>query len=298
MSIKLYDIVNEKFIEENVPAESFMRFLYENPVGRFATWALFKRAFFSNICGIWADSKFSKGTINSFIKSNNIDVDEFLFAPSAYKTFNDFFTRQLKEDAINIAEKGNENVISLPSHGRHLVVQNVSEATSFYVKGQKFNLAKFLGDKKLAESFVGGDMLISRLAPVDYHRFHFAISGEIVARKQINGDLLSVSPIALVPRLSVFWENKRVLNIIDNAKLGYCAFVEIGATNVGSIVNSRKVGDVVERGDEAGMFRFGGSCVVSLFPKGRIAWNETLLEMSAKNIECYARVGTQCGTIL
>ena len=297
MSIKLYDISNKKFIEENVPAENFMRFLYDNPFGRFATWALFKRAFFSKICGLWADSSISKGTIASFVKSNNIDENEFLLPQSSYKTFNDFFTRELKDGAREIAEKENPNVISLPSDGRHLLVKNITEATSFYVKGQKFNLAKFLGNKKLAEAFEGSDMLISRLAPVDYHRFHFAISGEIVARKQINGALLSVSPIALVPRLSVFWENKRVLNVIDNAQLGHCLFVEIGATNVGSIVNFSKIGDNVERGQQAGMFRFGGSCVVSLFPKDRITWDETLLEMSQQNIECYGHVGMKCGVI-
>lgn len=297
MSIKLYDIKNEKFIEENVPAESFMRFLYSNAFGKLSVWALFKRAFFSRLCGLWASSWLSKKTVASFIEKNAINVDEMLFAPTHYENFNSFFTRKLKEDARKVEGGENEKLISFPSDGRHLLIRNVSQADTFYAKGQKFNLGKFLDDKKLAEHFEGGDMLISRLAPVDYHRFHFPIDCVISARRQIEGALFSVSPIALIPRLSVFWENRRILNILESEHFGKCAFVEIGATNVGSIVNSRQIGDVPARGSEAGLFNFGGSCVITLFPKQDIDWNSKLIEMSSQSIECYAKVNTLAGQL-
>ncbi len=296
MSIKLYDIKNEKFIEENVPAESFMRFLYSNPFGKLSVWALFKRAFFSRWCGVWADSSFSAKTISKFIVANKINIDEMLLPPESFKSFNAFFTRALKDSARPVEDAQNSEAISFPSDGRHLLIKDVSNADTFYTKGQKFNLEKFLGDKKLAEYFEGGDMLISRLAPVDYHRFHFPFDCVISARRKIEGALFSVSPIALVPRISVFWENRRVLNVLESARFGMCAFVEIGATNVGSIVNSREVGDTVSRGDEAGYFNFGGSCVVTLFPKSaNIKWNEKLVEMSAQSVECYSHVNAKSG---
>lgn len=297
MSIKLYNLSTGDFIYENVPAEPFMNFLYGNPLGRLSVWALFKRGFFSRLGGIWADSKSSAKTVAGFIKSNGINTDEMLFAPSHYKTFNEFFTRRLRDGAREIAAAGISGAVSFPSDGRHLLIKNVSQADSFYVKGQKFDLAKFLADKPLSENFVGGDMLISRLAPVDYHRFHFPVSGVLAARRAVSGALYSVSPIALKPKLSVLWENRRVVNILETPDFGFCAFVEIGATNVGSIVNTHKVGDSFARGDEAGYFRFGGSCVVSIFPKSKIDWNEKLVEMSSRGIETYAKMGMLAGAL-
>ncbi len=293
MSIKLYDLKNKKFIEENVPAEAFMRFLHSTAFGKLSIWALFKRAFFSRLCGVWASSSFSAKAVKKFVKTNKINVDEMLFAPDKYKSFNDFFIRKLKDDARLVEDPQNADAISFPSDGRHLLIRDVTKADVFYAKGQTFNLEKFLGDKKLSEYFEGGDMLISRLAPVDYHRFHFPVDCVVAARRKIEGVLYSVSPIALIPKLSVFWENRRVLNILETERFGKIAFVEIGATNVGSIVNTREVGDTVARGDEAGYFNFGGSCVITLFPKSaNIHWNETLLEMSQQSVECYSKVNT------
>ena len=295
MSIKLFDIEKKEFFYEKVPAEAFMRFMYNSFIGRMSVWAIFKRTFFSKLGGLWSHSKFSKKSILPFIKNNNINIDECLYAPENFKCFNDFFIRALKEGARSPEGVNSPDMVSFPSDGRHLLIRNVSEATSFYVKGQQFNLVEFFKDKKLAEVFEGCDMLISRLAPVDYHRFHFPISGTIVARKEIKGALYSVSPIALVKRLSILWENKRVLNIIENKYFGICAFVEIGATNVGSIVNLRNVGETVERGDVAGYFNFAGSCVITLIPKEKFEWNETLIEMSSQNVECYTKAGKFAG---
>ena len=296
MSLKLFNIQKGKIDEEKVCAESFMRFLYGTQVGRLTTFAIFKRLFFSRLCGLWADSKRSKKSILKFIADNQIDISEFKNPASQFGTFNDFFTRELADDKRPLAENGNANAVSFPSDGRHLLIENITQNDTFYAKGIKFNLAKFLGDEKLALRFENGSMLISRLAPVDYHRFHYPISGEIIARKSIDGKLFSVSPIALSERLSVFWENKRIVNLIESRQFGVCAFVEIGATNVGCIENFGKLGDVVERGEQAGMFRFGGSCVATIFPKeNKIEWNSALREYSPQSIECYARVNELAG---
>ena len=289
MGIKIYNLEKGEFEEEKVCAEGFMRFLYGCRAGNFLVWSLFKRVLFSRLCGLWADSRRSSKAVLKFIADNNINTDEMLYAPSNFKTFNEFFTRALAEGARPLADCD----VSFPSDGRHLLVENVSESDTFYVKGRRFDLASFFGDAALAERFRGADMLISRLCPSDYHRFHYPISGEIAARKEISGSLFSVSPIALVPRLSVLWENKRILNMIESPTLGMCAFVEIGATNVGSIINFDKVGALAVRGAQAGMFNFGGSCVVTLIPKSaNIKWNSTLREMSSQSVECYCKANT------
>lgn len=298
MGIKIYNIHSRREESEQVCAETFMRFLYGNVFGKVCVWSLFKRAFFSRAFGLWADSKRSARAIEKFVSDKNINMNESLLPIPAFKCWNDFFTRELLESARPLALQGDENALSFPSDGRHLLVENIDEANSFYAKNQFFNLADFLGDEKLARRFQGGAMLISRLSPLDYHRFHYPFGGEIVARKIIRGSLSSVSTIALKKNLSILWRNKRVLTLIDSPILGVCAFVEIGATNVGSIINFGRLGEFVSRGAQAGFFKFGGSCVVTLIPRGaKIDFDKTLIEMSSKNIECYARANSLLGVI-
>lgn len=296
MGIKIYNLETSNYETEKVCAESSLRFLYGNPIGKVALEVLVARALFSRICGLWADSKSSAKSIQSFAENNGISIEESQKKFGEFATFNDFFTRALVDGARPVAEPDNKRAISFPADARHLLIKNISACDTFYTKGQKFNLEKFLSDKKLAKRFEGGDMLISRLCPLDYHRFHYPVSGVIAARRVINGALYSVSPIALSHNLEIFWQNRRVLNLFETDAFGLVAFVEIGATNVGSIVNFDNPSTNILRGFEAGLFRFGGSCVATIFEKSaNIKWISELEEMSAKSIEVYAKVNTLCG---
>ncbi len=298
MKIKICNIEDKSISEEKVCAEASIKFLYDTAVGRFCSFLFFARALLSKICGLWADSKVSGKAVAKFIKNNNINTNEMLEPQESFKCFNDFFTRALKADARPLAKADSQSVVSFPADGRHILLKNASAGGIFYAKGKEFNLKSFLGDDALAARYEGGDMLISRLSPLDYHRFHYPISGEICARKLINGALYSVSPIALAKSPSILWENKRMLNFLESPNFGLCAFVEIGATNVGSIINFGKVGDFAQRGNEAGMFKFGASCLITIFPRdAKIKWNKTLEEMSSQGIECYARVNTLAGEL-
>ena len=141
-------------------------------------------------------------------------------------------------------------------------------------------------------------MLLSRLCPVDYHRFHFPCVGEAGIPRFINGWLYSVNPIALATRPSIFWENKRVVTAIESPALGQVQFVEIGATMVGSIRQTYTPGETVAKGDEKGYFAFGGSSVAVLFEKGRIEFDADLLENTVNGLETYAHVGERMGQAL
>jgi phosphatidylserine decarboxylase len=138
-------------------------------------------------------------------------------------------------------------------------------------------------------------MLISRLCPVDYHRFHFPVAGLPSEPRLINGWLYSVSPIALRRNLAYLWENKRMVTLVESPVFGRVAVCEIGATMVGSIFQTFTPGRAVAKGEEKGLFKFGGSCVVTLFQKGRIRIDEDLLKSSAENVEVYARMGDRLG---
>ena len=153
------------------------------------------------------------------------------------------------------------------------------------------DLTALLGDVETAKRYEHGSMLISRLCPVDYHRFHFPCSGVPGAAKQINGPLYSVSPIALRKRPSILWENKREITVLRTSSLGDVILLEVGATCVGSIVQTYTSGSSIAKGDEKGYFRFGGSCFITIFEPGKIRFTDDLIEHSRAGREVYARMG-------
>ena len=172
---------------------------------------------------------------------------------------------------------------------------NVDTADGFYVKGMKFTFAELFGDAAPAREFAGGAMVISRLCPVDYHRFHFPVAGVPSEPKLINGSLFSVSPIALRRNVGYLVQNKRALTLIEGTRFGRVAMFDVGATCVGTIKNTFIAGRPMGKGAEKGHFTFGGSCVITVFQKGRIRLDEDLAAQSESHIETYARMGDRLG---
>lgn len=298
--IRFYNRRTRELETERIYGEGWLRFAYENPAGRLFLWLLVKRAFFSHIYGWQMNKRVSAGKILPFIVKYDLDVSIFAKSVYAFKTFNEFFYRRLKAEARPIAE--GDEVAVFPADGRHLVFPDVDAADGFYVKGAKFSLAELLGEghlpedqRVLARQFAGGAMVISRLCPVDYHRFHFPVSGAPTIPRLIDGWLYSVSPVALKRNLHYLVQNKRMLTLIETPAFGTVAMFEIGATNVGSIRQTHIPGRDVRKGDEKGLFAFGGSCVITVFQRGRIRFDPDLLGPSAEHMEVYARMGDRLG---
>ena len=280
---------------EQVFGEGWLRFAYENPVGRLSVWLIARRAVFSKWFGRRMSKPESALRVVPFITQYNLDVDEFAKSPFDYKTFNDFFYRALKPEARPIA--GGDDVAVLPADGRHLVFPNIDAAEGFYVKGAKFTVRELLDDEELASRFAGGAMVISRLCPVDYHRFHFPVAGAPRESRLVQGWLYSVSPIALRRRIRYLVENKREVTVVDGSPFGPVAMIEVGATNVGSIRQSFVPGRPVAKGDEKGLFAFGGSCVITLFTRGSIRFDDDLVAQSREQRETYAKMGERLGVL-
>ena len=292
--IRYYDRYSRTVKTERIYGERWLRLAYENPIGRLFVWLVAKRALFSTYYGLKMKTKASALKVIPFIAKYEIDVDEFAKSAFDYKTFNDFFYRALKPEARPIFP--GDAVAAFPADGRHLAFADVDAAAGFYVKGRKFALADLLGDKELAAKFAGGAMLISRLCPVDYHRFHFPVSGVPGEARLIRGALYSVSPVALRRNIRYLVENKRQITLIESPQFGLVALIEVGATNVGSIQQSFIPSRPVAKGEEKGFFSFGGSCVISLFTRGRITFDADILEQSASQIETFAKMGDRLGT--
>lgn len=293
--IRYFHRAKQTIETENVYGEKWLRWTYGGPGGNTALELLVKRAFVSRYYGWRMTRKFSAKDVLPFVVKYDLNVDEFAKSPFSFINFNDFFYRALKPGARPLAAPDDDRVAVLPADGRHLAFPNVDAATGFYAKGQRFNLAAFLGDEALAREFAGGAMLISRLCPVDYHRFHFPVAGTPGEARLINGWLYSVSPIALRRNLNYLWENKRMITLVDSPQFGRVAVCEIGATMVGSIAQSYVTGRAVKKGAEKGLFKFGGSCVITLFAPGRIRFDADLVEQSAANLETYALMGQRLG---
>ncbi len=293
MPIHYYHRYKKSLETEQVYGEGWLRFAYENPVGRGLVWLLVRRRLFSIYYGWRMNRPYSGQLVIPFIVKYDLDVDEFARSAFDFKTFNEFFWRGLKPSARPIA--GDERVAVLPADGRHLAFPDVDAAEGFYVKGAKFSLGELLGDQTLADKFAGGAMLISRLCPVDYHRFHFPVAGMPREPRLINGWLYSVSPVALRKNIRYLVENKRVVTLIESPIFGTVAMIEVGATNVGSIRQTHVPDRAVAKGEEKGLFKFGGSCVITVFQRGRIKFDADFVKQSAECIETYARMGDRLG---
>jgi phosphatidylserine decarboxylase len=277
---------------EDIYGEGFMRWAYGNPLGRLTVKVAVKRLWFSRWYGWRMDRPKSQSKVEPFIETFGVDVNELADPVDSYRTFNQFFYRKLKPEARPIA--AGENVAVFPADGRHLAIANVSAADTFYLKGQAFDLTSFIGDQKLAREFEGGSLLISRLCPVDYHRFHFPVGGQASASQLLPGTLRSVSPLALRRQLSILWENRRERTVVDSESFGKVLVFEVGATCVGGIHQTYAQG-AVEKGSEKGYFSFGGSCVTTVFQKDAIQLDADLIQHSSAGIEVYAKMGQRCG---
>ncbi|HWA27923.1 MAG TPA: phosphatidylserine decarboxylase [Lacunisphaera sp.] len=278
---------------ERIYGEAWLRWTYGSPLGRLSLDLLLKRAIVSAFYGWRMDRRASANQVLPFIVEYDLDVDEFAKNPFAFKTFNEFFYRALKPGKRPIAE--GDRVAVLPADGRHLAFQDMAATAGFYAKGQQFDLRSFLGDQELSARFGGGAMLISRLCPVDYHRFHFPVGGNAGAARLINGYLHSVSPIALRRNLAYLWQNKRMVTLVESPVFGQVAVCEVGATMVGTIFQTYLPDKPVAKGEEKGLFKFGASMVITLFQRGRIKLDPDLLEQSAQGREVYARMGERLG---
>jgi len=254
-----------------------------------------KFPFFSQAYGFLQKQSISQKKIHSFINHFNIDSTEFLESVDHFKCFNDFFIRQLKKEARPIDEEAEKAII--PADGRYYFYQNIDLVKGFVVKDKKFNLATLLDSEELAASYSGGSMVIARLCPSDYHRFHFPCDGLPGPSHLINGWLYSVNPIAIRKNLDIFTQNKRSVCAIDTPLFGSLLFVEVGATCVGSIKQTYQAGQKYLKGDEKGYFEFGGSCLILLFPKNSIEFDTDLISATEAGLEVRCLMGESMGRV-
>lgn len=252
-----------------------------------------KNTFFSHLYGYMQEIPSSKQKIVPFIKKYNIDTADFEKKIEEFTSFNDFFIRKLKKESRPIVPE--KTRAAIPADGRFLFYQNITREKNFIVKGKTFDLRQFLDNESLSKRFENGSLILGRLCPVDYHRFHFPVSGIPTDARLINGYLYSVNPVAIKRNINIFYENKRTLTEMESEEFGKVLFLDIGATVVGKIFQTYNPGQRVEKGAEKGYFAFGGSEVAVLFEKGRLEIDQDLLESTQAGFEMLCKVGQSMG---
>lgn len=287
--------------KEKVYGQFFIKLLYgHRSIQRIFSFFLLplvaKISFFQKLYGSVQKSRSSKRKIVPFIKSFHINTAEFQDPVDSFQSFNDFFIRKLKPETRPIAI-GNDVAI-LPADARYLVFNNIEKSDGFWVKGQKFSLEDLLGSHFLAHKYTQGSLVMARLCPVDYHRFHFPCNCVPEDAKLINGPLYSVNPMALKNNIHILTENKRMITLLHTKNFGTVLYIEVGATYVGSIHQTYTPGEHYAKGDEKGYFAFGGSCLLLLFEPFRIEFDQDLLDASHRRLEMRGLLGQSLGRAL
>ena len=273
---------------ENVYGEKWLDWLYHNPIGEATLWTIAKRKIVTSLYGDQMEKPASADKIAPFIEEYDVDIT--IAQKQNFKSFNDFFIRQLKPEARPIVS--DSLAVASPADGKILAYENVSNS-DFYIKGFRFNVNSFLDNTELAQKYKDGSMIVFRLAPPDYHRYHFPVSGMTSSSNlKIDGDYYSVNPLALRKKAEIFWLNKREYGIIKSPIFGDVVMVEVGATMVGSMIQTYS-SMTVKKGEEKGYFKFGGSTVVLLFEKDQIKIDADLLTNTANSLETTIKMGEQ-----
>ena len=261
------------------------KFLYNTFPGR-VVLKLLTRSFVSKIVGKYMDSPLSKGRIANFVQKNKIDMSDYI--KREYKSFNDFFTRELKDGAREIC--GDADALVSPCDGL-LSVYNIGDDMDICIKDSHYTVEELLSNEILAQKYRGGKMLIFRLTVTDYHRYVYFDSGTKEDNVFIQGILHTVQPIAQT-RYKIYKTNSREYTVLHTENFGDVVQMEVGAMMVGRICNNHQAHSF-KRGEEKGKFEFGGSTIVLLLEKDIAEIDEIYLPDTFNEIQ--VRLGQKIG---
>ena len=274
---------------ERIYGERELRLLYETWWGSALLHGFIKREWFSYLAGFLRRSPFSRPKIRPFIQRCEINDTEAEFPATTYRSLDAFFTRKLKPEARPIDR--NPLHLVAPAEGRVLAFAEMP-GHKLDVKGCTVDIEELVGG---LNGFKPGAAFVIRLAPCDYHRFHFPADCWASDAVGVGRILHSVHPIALRAGAPAF-RNKRMVSMLSDTNCGRLLQVEVGALTVGSIVQTYECG-AMNRGQEKGYFRFGGSTVILLTEPGRVTPDEDLLGATERGLETLVKVGTRIGLI-
>lgn len=251
---------------------------------------------------------FKNTLISLFIKAFKVDMTEAAQeSKKAYKSFNDFFTRELKTNVRPLCIE--VDAIASPADGCISQLGEIESGEIFQAKGKSFTVADLLGgDEYLSQEFMGGKFATIYLAPKDYHRVHMPLDAQLHTMVHIPGKLFSVNQATTENINNLFARNERVACVFDT-NAGPMAVVMVGAMIVASIettwagvitpvrhhVRTFKYPDETQislaKGEEMGRFKLGSTAIVLMGPD-MVDWNDELVAGSV------VKMGEKIGTLI
>lgn len=295
MEIKFFNRVTGKEDIEMVYGDKFIEWLYESTSGKSLS-TLICKAPLSKFYGALQDLPLSQQKVAPFIKKFNIKMEDYLpedgrSEKSPYSSFNQFFIRRFRPGRRPIVQAPHE--MAAFSEARYFGYECVRDDETVPVKGFNLQPKALLANTKWEKTFEDGPLLLARLCPVDYHRYHYPDDGSIVDDYRVSGLYHSVNPLALKQKQDILITNERHVTIIDTVNFGKLAYIEVGAICVGKIIQSKPLdkGRAFARGEEKGYFLFGGSTVIVVGEKGKWKPSADILENTKKGMETYLHLG-------
>jgi len=240
--------------------------------------------------------------IQAFVNFYHIKMEDFEPADSReYATFEDFFVRRHKPASRPIFEKNDMAKAIAVADSRVVVYPSVAQTKTLWIKGRNFTIENLILDRQMARLWSNGAVASFRLSPQDYHRYCSPVSGRVRWFHQISGDYYQVDPVCISSGVDILTRNARCCVGIETEEFGMVLFVAIGATNVGSVEIHppfRSAGKDIKKGEEIGLFQFGGSSIIVAFERNRIRFDEDLLAVSKRRIMISVELGMSLGTAL
>lgn len=259
--------------------DSFLECAYGTAVGR-ALMKFLSLSVFSKCAHFVLDSKLSVPFIFDFAEKHHIDM--FDYEDKMYTSFNDFFIRKIKPGRRFVTKDPKKLIC--PSDGK-VSAYKIADSDTFVIKNSVYTVESLLRDKKLAKRFCGGYAVIIRLTPDNYHRYVYPANGVKSHDREIKGSLHTVNTV-INNYIPVYKENTRNYCLIRTDNFGDIIQMEVGAMMVGRITNAHPYGRrTVYRGEEKGYFEFGGSTIVLLLEKDKVALCDDLLKNTREGFE-------------
>lgn len=265
----------------------FLKVLYETIVGRLLL-ILLVRPWVSKLVGKILDTKASVVLIDKFVKNHNINLS--LYEEKKYRSYNDFFTRRRKEEYRKI-DLEPHHLIS-PCDCK-LSVYPINQQNQFRIKGSSYTITDLLQRRKIAKQYVGGFCIICRLTEEDYHRYCYIDNGTHGKNHFIKGVFHTVKPISL-KKYSIYKTNCRSFTLLNTEHFGKVVQMEVGALLVGRIKNHFE-NHSFQKGEEKGMFEYGGSTIVLLVEPNKVIIEKELVYNTKKGYETIVTCGSKIG---
>lgn len=243
----------------------------------------------SDICGKFLSTRLSRRIIPSFVKKNHIDLG--IYERQEFDSYNAFFTRKIKAEQRPINDQ--KNVLISPSDGK-VTAYPITQKGRFWIKHTQYTAAQLLKDERLAERYMGGWIYVIRLTVDDYHRYCYVADGRKSRQRKIRGVLHTVNPVAN-DYYPIYKMNSREYCLLKTKELGTILLMEVGALMVGKISNHEEDSAQVKRGDEKGMFEFGGSTIVVMTEPGMAEPDKDIIQNTKAQAETLVKMGEPIG---